>query len=124
MINDKIKLIDELLKDDMKLEEYISEVNSKNIRTPADLNGKIYNSIKDNGNNIKKKDGKIFNLIKIAACAIFAITVWKIALDNPKSYNSYRDSQKLYNTKENIQGMMNNFSDMLMKPSDIKGGEK
>lgn len=124
MIDDKIELINKLLKDDMKFNEYISGIDSKDIKVPTNLNTKIYSYIRNSDNHINKKDSKFFNILKIAACAIFAIIVWKVSLDNLELENSYKYSKNIYDTKENIHAVMNSFSDILMKPSDIKGGEK
>lgn len=121
MIDEKIKLIDSLLEDDSKLDKYINSIEDKNIDTPKDLNENIRKLVIK---KINRKSKKLFEILQIAACTVFALVLWEIVSLNPESNRTYQSRQKLYNAKEQIQGVVNNFSDLLMKPSDFKGGEK
>lgn len=65
----KLEKIDELLRDDIKLEKYINEIEKYQIQSSKNLEEKILSKIN------KKKKNKYADICKIAACLIFSLAI-------------------------------------------------
>lgn len=124
MNDEKIKLINNLLENEEEFYKYIDKIEIKDIEVPSTLEKKINSRLINKTKTPKAATSNFLNICKIAACTAFAIIVWKVAFINFDGENSYARNEKLYVANENIKDVFSSFSDMLMKPLDIKGGEK
>ena len=147
----KIKKIDNLLNGNTNLELYIESIENSNISVPSDMEDKIFEKL-----NIKKKDkkeqGKVIKLeekitnknenipkeskasknkyidiLKIAACTVFALILWEFVFSKQAMYASDKDfkpdksTDKVY---EKIEAVTDKISEIMMKPLDFERRDK
>lgn len=147
----KIKKIDNLLNGNTNLELYIESIENSNISVPSDMEDKIFEKL-----NIKKKDkkeqgkvikleekitnknenipkeskaskSKYFDILKIAACTVFALILWEFVFSKQAMYASDKDfkpdrnADKVY---EKIEDVTDKISEIMMKPLDFERRDK
>lgn len=66
---EKLNQIDDLLKYDLSFENYVKEIEKKQVDIPSDLSGKILFKIN------KKKKSRYVDICKIVACLIFSLAI-------------------------------------------------
>lgn len=112
-IDEKIMKIDKLLSDDKKFNKYIENIEKQNILDNESLKNRILSKVK--GEAPKKKIGYI-NILKIAACTIFAIFVCELAVIKD---DTFRKEGAVTGTGENKLSIM--YTNMKTKLNDING---
>lgn len=147
----KIKKIENLLNGNTNLELYIESIENSNISVPSDMEEKIFEKL-----NIKKNDkkeqskvvkleekitnknenipkeskaskSKYFDILKIAACTVFALILWEFVFSKQAMYASGKDfkpdksTDKVY---EKIEAVTDKISEIMMKPLDFERRDK
>lgn len=127
-INKKIDKIDSMLLDIELFDKYINDMELMKCDVPEDLDNKILKKIRfkkiNNEETTVKKINKFYfkDIIKIAACTVFAIMMWQFVLSKPTAYagneNMNVKKNEIYNTIDEKMKMVNEF---FMKPVSVKG---
>lgn len=132
-LENSVSKIDDILNDQKKFAEYITEIQNKDIYVPEDilqntkaklLNITEENTIKKNQENTEEnteeKDKnrykyKIFEITKVAVCALLTILIWNSKLyQNVSHIDSFDVKQsKIY---INIDNKLKNISGFLLNP--------
>lgn len=127
---EKLKRIDAMLEDESKLNEYIKGIENESVKIPDNLSKNIIAKIKevDDSNERKKiytPKYITFNILKIAACTVFAIVIWQSQFSDEFTYeqmvSSKRNSHEVYNK---INDTMKSINQFFMTPIDFKEDKK
>lgn len=139
--------IDEILASDTELEQYMNKIENTDTYVPSSLQHRILNGIayashgnmlpKEKKENIKEKEpvseeGKVtskpkvtkFDILKIAACTLFALIMWETTLSKPVSYASSNENIKKNEFYEKFDQTMKSISDFCMTRVHLEGGKK
>lgn len=93
----KVSKIGELLKQDINMEDYIKEIEERQIIIPIDLKEKIM--IKVN----KKKRVRYIDICKIVACLVFSLAICRtdfIRNDEISKYKEYKPKSSIVITEK------------------------
>lgn len=148
----KIKKIDNLLNGSANLEFYVESIENSNISVPSDMEEKILERLNiDKNNNIKKKNiislkeetskrksiskeendkvksNKYFDILKIAACTVFALVIWEFIFSKQPTYATDKNIKPDSNTVkmyEKIETVTDKISEFMMKPVSFERRDK
>lgn len=128
--NEQIDLIDTLLKNDDALNVYINDIELSNIKTPDNLENNILKFI-NSKNDFKQKENsqtkrfKAVDILKIAACTILSLLLWKAMAIQPGNIPENPDEveQKTYFTI-NSSDFYRKINKFMFKPINLERGEK
>lgn len=143
----KINKIDNFLNGSANLELYIESIENSNIDVPSDIEDRILSKLKIKKTEHKKeteikqfkseiinitdknkkekigKKHKYFDILKIAACTVFALFIWEVVFSKQEMYASNKDmkldknQEKVY---ERIENVTNKVSEFMMKPGTFE----
>lgn len=131
MISDKKKILDKLnkiemlLNDETTLDKYIEEIDEKELNMPINLQSKLLS------NTERKFNIKVFvveqyaNILKIAACTIFAILMWENTL--PKDFGNSKPFEmgiKQSSIYASIDNTLKNINSFFTKPINLNKEER
>lgn len=146
-----IEKIDNILVSDENLESYLSTIENNKFVVPHDLENrvkqKVLQKIPDKKGNVitletepvlqthyqdkkqepKRKQMRMLDIVKIAACAVFAVLIWEVAMFSPsrnEGENTKAKSQKNHEILANINQATRSVSEFLMKPINLERREK
>lgn len=146
-----VEKIDNILASDENLESYLSTIENNKFAVPHDLENRLKQKIlhlvpEKKGNVIsldtepiiqshhqdrkqepKRKQMRMFDIVKIAACAVFAVLIWEVAMLSPsrnEEDNTKAKSQKNHEILANINQATRSVSEFLMKPINLERREK
>lgn len=116
----EIERIEKILSNENFFNEYIKEIENKDIKIPDNLESDIYNKLSKEKNikvNIHKFN--FIDIIKIAACTILSVILWQFTLFSSSVYASKISERKekrneVYIKMENVIENMSNF---LLEPN-------
>ncbi len=117
-INIKIEKIDKLLEDDDYLNEYIRSLDKKDIKVSKDLKTKITNRLEKRGKKIS-----YINVLKIAACTIFAVTICECSILFEKQRPEVVKEDKISSVYSAIMVKLNDINEMMLSPIVFERGE-
>ena len=130
----KMKKIDEMLESKKMYDEYIKNIENTGLQIPSDLTYKIKNKVlnkNDNKDNIKINNDKLkyVSYLKVASFVLIVMVTWNMMLNsniiNKKDYEKdLIKENKLSMMYGKINEYTSNFSNLLLNPNIIKGGEK
>lgn len=130
----KMKIIDEMLESKKMYDEYIKNIENTGLQIPSDLTYKIKNKVlnkNDNKDNIKINNDKLkyVSYLKVASFVLIVMVTWNMMLNsniiNKKDYEKdLIKENKLSMMYGKINEYTSNFSNLLLNPNIIKGGEK
>ena len=112
----RIDKIDELLQDDIRLEEYINEVNKKLIEIPPNLEESIITKVN------KKKKIYYVGICKIAACLIFSLAICRTDFIKSDNISKYKEDKE--KTSISINEKLSDFCKWFTTPLEIEEEEK
>lgn len=125
MINEyknKINKIDKLLKDNNYFNDYIEDIENKQIDVPLNIEYNLKQKITNENPNNKYK---FYDILKIAACTILALMLWQITFPSFVSYANVSDkdcnNREIYNE---IDSTMIKFSEFFNNPINFERGDK
>lgn len=121
---EKIKKIDNLLKNDELLEKYITNISNSDFDIPSDLTENILKKINKEEAKILQKAYKFnyFDILKIAICTLFALIIWQNCSTKTVIYASSNEKKEEIYT--NIDSAMQSINNFFMKPVNIERREK
>lgn len=147
----KIKKIDNLLNGNSNLELYIDSIENSNINVPSNIEEKIFEKLKikknenkqqekvinleegkseintKNKNESKLNKNKYFDILKVAACTVFALIVWEFVFSKQTMYATDKDfkpdssTDKMY---EKVEVITDKISEFMMKPISFERRDK
>lgn len=120
----KLNEIDNLLANEENLDRYLNEFESDELQISSDLNNKILNKLnkeKEGKTKILHKSHKVtyLDILKIAACTIFALIIWQTSSTRSVAYAGSNTNVKKDDIYNKIDGFMQNVNEFFMKPMDI-----
>lgn len=137
-LESKIKLIDSLLKDDEKFEKYINNIDKT--KPSSDFKENLLKKCRQTDINEKNKKAKIkyTDILKMVACAVFAVIIWEGSLQLQGKKAIYEDTKeieikKLHTEQEQVpkESIINKVNDAFLDMSrqfvvnyDIKKEDK
>lgn len=113
---DKSNKIDELLQNDLKLENYINQIEKKEIEIPFNLKEKIIAKI-----NRKNKNYYI-DICKIAACLIFSLSICKTDFIKNDDISKYKIEKP--KTSITVNEKLSDFCKWFTTPIEIENKEE
>lgn len=143
-----LKKVEVLLRSDTQIQQYIEGIEQDELSVPTGLENRILQGIqyhenkeiksttkkepKEEKNQRKKKENiKIrrkkytkYDVLKIAACTVFALIVWETSLSKPVSYASNTSYVKKHQFYEQLDKTIKGISDFCMTRVHLGGGEK
>lgn len=112
----KLEEIDKLLEEDINLENYIKNIEEKQIKTPTELKEKIISKIN------KKKKVRYIDICKIAACLIFSLTICRTDFIKNDEISKYKENKP--KTSITITEKLSDFCKWFTTPIEIEKEEK
>lgn len=145
-ISYEIEKIDNILASDDNLESYLSTIDNNKLTVPHDFEDRLKqrlfkqlpnekekmipledNTLQDKEQKPKRKQMRMLDIVKIAACAVFAVLIWEVAMFSPtknEGETTKAKSQKNHEILANINQATRSVSEFLMKPINLERREK
>lgn len=112
----KIDKIDDLLKNDFNLENYINEIDKKEIKETSNLKEKIITRIN------RKRKMYYTDICKIAACLIFSLAICRTDFIKNDDISRYKNERP--KTNISISEKVSDFCKWFTMPLEIEKEEK
>lgn len=106
----KMQIIDELLKDDCKLEKYIDDIEKTQIQKPENIDKKILSKIN------KNKKTKFADICKIAACLVFSLSLCRTDLIKNDDIKIYEEQKTKTSISIQISEKLSDFCKWAITP--------
>ncbi len=119
-LEEKILRINLLLDNDDLLENYLDNIENKELEVPKELSNNIMKSIEKNENKNKnlRSTINIYSILKIAACTIFAILIW-YKIPKNENFSNIHNANLEISTHEkfssNINGKINGLGEKVTR---------